>query len=89
MTPEATIQLLNDYFELVAEPITQPGGTIVNFIGDGVHAAFDVPVAQSDHAARALRAAGYSIFLKLHLITRLNAVSIVGGACPQAARAAI
>jgi class 3 adenylate cyclase len=57
MTPEATIQLLNDYFELVAEPITQHGGTIVNFIGDGVHAAFNVPVGQDDHAARALRAA--------------------------------
>ena len=57
MTPEATIQLLNEYFELVAEPITQHGGTIVNFIGDGVHAAFNLPVEQADHAARALRAA--------------------------------
>jgi len=72
MTPEATIQLLNDYFELVAEPITQPGGTIVNFIGDGVHAAFDVPVAQSDHAARALRAA-------LEIQARLGAREIADG----------
>mgnify|MGYP006277115945 FL=1 len=57
MTPAATIQLLNEYFELVAEPIAQNGGTIVNFIGDGVHAAFNLPVEQHDHAARALNAA--------------------------------
>jgi class 3 adenylate cyclase len=57
MTPEATIQLLNEYFALVAEPIARHGGTIVNFIGDGVHAAFNVPVEQPDHAARALTAA--------------------------------
>ncbi|MBK1667466.1 hypothetical protein CKO28_05405 [Rhodovibrio sodomensis] len=72
MTPDATIKLLNAYFELVAEPITQHGGTIVNFIGDGVHAAFNVPVEQHDHAARALRAA-------LEIQARLAAREVADG----------
>jgi class 3 adenylate cyclase len=57
VTPERTIRLLNEYFDLVAGPIRRHGGTILGFIGDGVHAAFNVPAERADHAEGALRAA--------------------------------
>lgn len=57
LTPAETIGLLNEYFELVLEPIRAEGGTVNAFIGDSVFASFNVPVAHDDHAARAIRAA--------------------------------
>jgi class 3 adenylate cyclase len=57
LSPERTIRLLNEYFDLVAGPIQQHGGTILGFIGDGVHAAFNLPAERADHAEGALAAA--------------------------------
>ena len=57
LSPAETIRLLNDYFELVLEPIRAEGGTVNAFIGDSVFASFNVPVPHDDHAARAIRAA--------------------------------
>src|SRR6266508_2158158 len=55
--PEVVRQRVNRYFEQVAHCIETHGGTVEKFIGDAVMAAFGVPIAHEDDAARALRAA--------------------------------
>ena len=48
------IDLLNDYFDAMSEPITRHGGEILKFIGDGMLAIF--PLSQPDACANLLRA---------------------------------
>src|SRR5262249_20101565 len=55
--PERTRALLGRFYEAMAEEIEAAGGTIGEFAGDGVTAAFGAPDAQEDHAERALHAA--------------------------------
>jgi adenylate cyclase len=57
LQPEQLIDALNRYFTLIAEPINEYGGVISQFQGDAVLATFNVPRADSDHAANAVRAA--------------------------------
>ena len=54
---ERTRALLTRFYDAMAAEIAEAGGTIEKFIGDAVVAAFGVPVAQEDHADRALHAA--------------------------------
>ena len=54
---ERTRALLNRFYDAMAGEIAEAGGTIEKFIGDAVVAAFGAPVAQQDHAIRALHAA--------------------------------
>lgn len=56
-SPEEVATILNDYFEAMTAVIDRYEGTISKFIGDGIMALFGVPVAQPDHAARAVRCA--------------------------------
>jgi adenylate cyclase len=48
------IDLLNDYFDAMSEPIAQHGGEILKFIGDGLLAIF--PLSQPSACANLLRA---------------------------------
>jgi len=57
LAPEEVVELLNRYFERVCTALLAEGATIDKFIGDAVMAEFGAPLAQSDHAERALRAA--------------------------------
>ena len=57
LQPEQLIEALNRYFSLIAGPISEYGGVISQFQGDAVLATFNVPRADSDHAANAVRAA--------------------------------
>jgi len=57
LSPEQLIEALNRYFNLIAEPIGRHGGVISQFQGDAVLATFNVPRADEDHAANAVRAA--------------------------------
>lgn len=57
LTPAQTITMLNEYFEVVLEPIQSRHGTVNAFIGDAVFASFNVPVPDPDHAASAVAAA--------------------------------
>jgi len=57
LQPEQLIDALNRYFSLIAGPISEYGGVISQFQGDAVLATFNVPRADSDHAANAVRAA--------------------------------
>jgi adenylate cyclase len=55
--PEEVVAMLNAYFGAVVPVIEAEGGTISNFIGDGVMILFGAPASQADHALRAVRAA--------------------------------
>jgi class 3 adenylate cyclase len=57
LDPERLSEVLTTYFSAMREEIEAEGGTVEKFIGDAVMAAFGVPVAHEDDAARALRAA--------------------------------
>ena len=55
---QETVRLLNHYFDHMTEVIqNRQGGYLNKFLGDGIFALFGAPVAQSDHAGRAVRAA--------------------------------
>ena len=57
MGAEAMHRLLNRFFELALEEVHRYEGTINQFLGDGFMALFGAPIAQEDHARRALLAA--------------------------------
>ena len=51
------IEVVNYYLNEMTEAILDAGGTLVAYMGDGIMAVFGAPLAQPDHADRALRAA--------------------------------
>ncbi len=56
-TPEDVAELMESYFTYAVESIFSAGGTLDKFIGDCVMAFFGAPMAQADHAERAVTAA--------------------------------
>ena len=57
MDPEDLISMLNHYLEAMTEPIQRHGGTIIEFIGDGILAVFGAPKYSDTHASDAVAAA--------------------------------
>ena len=57
MSPVDLISTLNEYFSAVTGPIVRHGGAINQYQGDAILATFNLPAAQEDHAAGAVRAA--------------------------------
>ena len=57
MSPTELIEMLNEYFAVVAEPIEAHGGVIHQFQGDAILATFNSPTALIGHQAHAVRAA--------------------------------
>lgn len=55
--PESVAESIDAFLDLSVEAIFRAGGTLDKFIGDCVMAFFGAPVAQPDHALRAVRAA--------------------------------
>jgi adenylate cyclase len=55
--PEAIVEDLNEYFSIATKHILEHGGYVDKFIGDAVMGVFCLPIAQNDHAERAVRAA--------------------------------
>ncbi|NIA67561.1 adenylate/guanylate cyclase domain-containing protein [Pelagibius litoralis] len=54
---EEVILLLDDYFEIMAQPIAANGGEILKFIGDAILAIFPIEEQQEGDACRACEAA--------------------------------
>ena len=57
MPPKALIELLNQYFAVVVEPIQRCSGVIHQFQGDAMLATFNLPLDDPQHAAHAVAAA--------------------------------
>jgi adenylate cyclase len=55
--PDVVIDILNRYLTEMSDAIINHGGTLVSYMGDGVMAVFGAPLAQDDHADRALASA--------------------------------
>jgi class 3 adenylate cyclase len=57
LEPHELVAALNDYLETVLAPIRAHGGVVNTFIGDGLFASFNMPLACEGHAVAAVRAA--------------------------------
>jgi adenylate cyclase len=57
LSPEQVVSLLNEFYTLMIETTFKHDGTLDKFLGDAVMAVFGAPIAQPDHAARAVRTA--------------------------------
>lgn len=55
-SPVDTIDLLNQYFSMMFDAITDNGGTVNQMMGDGVLAIFGAPIFFDDHREKAVRA---------------------------------
>lgn len=56
-TPAETIELLNTYYTLMFEAISDQGGVVNQMVGDGLMAIFGAPLSQPDHCDRSVKAA--------------------------------
>ncbi len=55
--PSDSIELLNQYFSMMFDAVTQNGGIINQIVGDGLLAVFGAPIFYEDHRERAVKAA--------------------------------
>ncbi|MCB9793936.1 MAG: hypothetical protein H6741_14545 [Alphaproteobacteria bacterium] len=58
LAPRQLVALLNAWLTAMVEQVEAEGGVVNKFAGDAIVAIFGAPLAQEDHADRALRAAG-------------------------------
>jgi adenylate cyclase len=69
LEPDQVIRILNRYLTaMVDDAIIPNGGTLVDYMGDGIMAVFGAPIEAPDHADRALAAAR----AKLRELERFN-----------------
>ena len=57
LPPQQLTALLNDYLTAMTEIVYKHGGTVDKYEGDAIIAFWNAPVAQANHAERAVRAA--------------------------------
>jgi len=55
--PSESIDLLNEYFSMMFDAITNNGGTVNQLVGDGLMAVFGAPIFFDGHREKAVRAA--------------------------------
>jgi adenylate cyclase len=55
--PEEIMKLLDDYYKTVSQAVSEFGGSINDFAGDGILALVGAPIAYRDHAQRAVATA--------------------------------
>ena len=63
---QGTVKLLNEYFEIMVECITEQGGMLDKFIGDAIMAAFGLPITHEDDEDRGVKA-GINMIKRLWL----------------------
>ena len=56
-SPEAVVNMLSDYFDILNRTVNAHNGTIIQFLGDSIFAMWNAPVADEQHAENACRAA--------------------------------
>ena len=56
-TPDETIELLNTYYTLMFEAISDQGGVVNQMVGDGLMAIFGAPLPLPEHCTHAVKAA--------------------------------
>jgi adenylate cyclase len=74
-TPDETIELLNTYYTLMFEAISDQGGVVNQMVGDGLMAIFGAPISQPEHCDHAVKAA----LDMIEMIQLLNADRIAQG----------
>jgi predicted ATPase/class 3 adenylate cyclase/GAF domain-containing protein len=57
MPPGRLIDMLNEYFPTLIEPIERNGGIVNQFLGDAMLVTFNIPIADPQHAEKAVRTA--------------------------------
>lgn len=57
MPAQSLIGLLNHYFEAMVAVISKYGGTVIEFLGDGIFVVFGAPKEMPDHASNAVKCA--------------------------------
>lgn len=71
LTPEGLVNLINQYLNLAAEPITRYQGVIDQFIGDAVKAFWGVPFVQPEEHAKLACYAALEQFVQLGKLERM------------------
>lgn len=61
---QGTVKLLNEYFEIMVNCITEQGGMLDKFIGDAIMAAFGLPISHEDDEDRGVKA-GINMIVRL------------------------
>lgn len=89
LSPEQLITTLNEYFNVISEPIERNHGVITQFQGDAILASFNLPTRDEDHACSAVTAAleiqeilrhhKFSDGIVLSTRAGVNTGSVVGG----------
>jgi class 3 adenylate cyclase len=57
LAPDDVVRILNDYYALLTNSVTQAGGYLDKIMGDGFMAIFNAPLSRVDHATHAVQAA--------------------------------
>lgn len=57
LDPEQVTDVINQFFEVLTEPIYRFGGVVDKYMGDAIMALFGAPIAHEDDPERAVRAA--------------------------------
>jgi adenylate cyclase len=74
-TPAETIELLNMYYTLMFEAISDQGGVVNQMVGDGLMSIFGAPLGQADHCTHAVKAS----LDMMNMIHLLNADRVAQG----------
>ncbi len=78
LEPAQVRELLNTYYEQLADVVLDEGGTVMQYTGDEIFGVFGVPLPQTDHAAAALRCARRMFAALEHLNDTLFARALPG-----------
>ncbi len=68
LSPKEVVSFLNDYYSLMTEVIRKCNGTVAQFVGDEVFAAFGAPVATNQNEQNAV----FSALEMMHQLEKLN-----------------
>lgn len=71
LSPGGVADLLNEYYNVSTRVIFGYGGTVNEYVGDGIMGIFGAPIAQNDHAQRAVHAG-------LDLLREVRSASLPG-----------